>query len=112
MLDPDVVETGVGVAQSDKTGYWYAVQMFGRPASASIEFSITNRADSAIEYVIGDRTFELPPRFTRTHTRCRKPQITLDLEAERPGTREIEPASGDRYVIVEQSGELQLRRQE
>ena len=32
MLDPDVTETGVGVAQSE-TGYYYAVQMFGRPRS-------------------------------------------------------------------------------
>jgi len=31
MLDPDVIETGVAVARSEKTGYFYAVQMFGRP---------------------------------------------------------------------------------
>ena len=31
LLDAEVVETGVGVAQSRKTHRWYAVQMFGRP---------------------------------------------------------------------------------
>lgn len=31
MLDPDVTETGVGVAYSQESGAYFAVQMFGRP---------------------------------------------------------------------------------
>jgi hypothetical protein len=34
MLDPDVREIGVGVARSNKTGRYYAVEDFGRPLSA------------------------------------------------------------------------------
>jgi uncharacterized protein YkwD len=42
MLDPAVAQTGVAVAQSQDSGYYYAVQMFGRPKSKSIEFSLFN----------------------------------------------------------------------
>ena len=30
MLEKDVVHTAVAVARSDRNGYYYAVQMFGR----------------------------------------------------------------------------------
>src|SRR5262249_46807432 len=33
MVDPDVTEIGVAIAQSPETGYYYAVQLFGRPKS-------------------------------------------------------------------------------
>jgi uncharacterized protein YkwD len=110
MLDPDMVDTGVAVARSDKTGYWYAVQMFGRPASAAVEFSITNRANSAIAYTILGQTFELPPRFTRTHTRCRPSGVTFDFSESEPGATRIEPANGDRYYIAQENGQLAIRK--
>jgi uncharacterized protein YkwD len=34
MLEPTALDTAVAVAQSEKTGRYYAVQMFGRPRSA------------------------------------------------------------------------------
>jgi uncharacterized protein YkwD len=41
MLDPDVTEIGVAIAQSEKTGYYYAVQMFGRPKADAVRFEIS-----------------------------------------------------------------------
>jgi len=38
MLDPDVTEIGVAIAQSEESQYFYAVQVFGRPKSLSIAF--------------------------------------------------------------------------
>ena len=38
MLDPDLLEAGMAVAQSKESGKYYAVQVFGRPRSAAIEF--------------------------------------------------------------------------
>lgn len=67
MLDADATETGLAVAQSDQTSYYYAVQMFGRPSSQRIEFQIVNRSAAAISYEIGGRPFTLPPQYTRTH---------------------------------------------
>ena len=61
MLDADVRETGVAIARGERTGYWYAVQLFGRPKSAALEFKIANESDATIQYSIKDRSFELPP---------------------------------------------------
>jgi uncharacterized protein YkwD len=55
MLDPDVTETGGAVAQNEDTGYYYAVQMFGRPKSKAITFKVANEADTTVEYRVGDR---------------------------------------------------------
>jgi uncharacterized protein YkwD len=108
MLDPDVTETGVAVAQSDETGYYYAVQMFGRPQADRIEFEIANESPEEVSYTIGDRTFTLPPRYTRTHSQCRPPEVTMDWPGEQePAT--VRPANGDRYTIVRENGEFRLR---
>lgn len=113
MLDPEVTETGVSVAHSSKTGYYYAVQMFGRPVSQRIEFRITNKADTAVEYRLGDRTYSLPPRYTRTHQQCRPSELTVQPPREgakgTPGTSQtVKPADGSRYVI-EQGPDGDLR---
>ena len=108
MLEEGVQETGVGIAQSDDTGYWYAVQMFGRPESAAIEFSVANQSDADIQYTIGKRTFPLPPRYTRTHTRCRPTEATFDFPEDKGGTETVTPDDGDKYVIVEKGDQLEV----
>ena len=45
MLEPAVIQTGVAIAQSEKSGYYYAVQLVGRPRSLLNEFSIRNESD-------------------------------------------------------------------
>lgn len=107
MLDPDVTETGVAVAQSKESGYYYAVQMFGRPQSQQIEFSLFNRSKTTVEYAIGKKQFSLPPRYRRTHTRCRPPEVSFSGS----GLNEkLQPANGSRYVI-ESAPEKGLRIQ-
>lgn len=131
MLDADVTETGVAIAQSDKTGYYYGVQLFGRPKSMAIEFSIRNAAGDEVVYSIADRTYSLPPRFTRTHLQCRPPTVKLLGVAERGDSKGSEkeqsqpdrndqdsrqmavatakPAGGEK-LVVEQTGDgLKLR---
>lgn len=117
MLDPDVTETGVAVAHSSKTGYYYAVQMFGRPVSQRLQFRITNKADRAVEYRVGEQTYSLPPRYTRTHQQCRPSELTLqpprDSDKGTQGTPQtIKPADGSRYVIEPgRDGGLQVQRE-
>jgi uncharacterized protein YkwD len=99
MLDPAVTETGVGVAQSEQTGAYYAVQLFGRPMSQQIEFQITNTANVAIPYTIDGQTMSLPPQATHTHQQCRPPEVTFHW----PGTQErktVQPSHGARYTIM------------
>jgi hypothetical protein len=98
MLDPDVTEIGVWVARSEGSGYYYAVQMFGRPKSQAIEFKIDNRSGETIEYTIGEESFTLPPRYVRTHTRCRPPELTFRWPGD-AGTEAVKPQTGDRFVV-------------
>lgn len=112
MLDQDVVETGVSAARSEETGYWYAVQMFGRPASAAVEFKIANRTDSAVEYAIGDRTFPLPPRYTRTHTRCRSSSVTFNFQEDQGGAKRIEPGNDESYYVSQKNGQIAIYQEE
>ncbi|MEP7206282.1 MAG: CAP domain-containing protein [Casimicrobiaceae bacterium] len=110
MLDHDVTEIGVGLARSEKSGRWYGVQMFGLPASASHTFSITNTSDSRVSYRLGDRTFDLAPRVTRTHERCRPAQLRFDRPRGESVT--VHPEAGQRVVIeADGSGNWRLQRE-
>jgi hypothetical protein len=109
MLDPDVTETGVAVAQSKQTGYWYAVQMFGRPLSQRLTFQVANRANVGIDYVLGGRTLPLPPRSTRTHQRCRPAELVFQWPDEQERTT-VHPQNGERYTVVrEDSGKFRVK---
>jgi uncharacterized protein YkwD len=104
MLNPDVTQIGVGVARSDKTGYYYAVQLFGRPKSQAIKFELANQAGIDVPYVLGERSLTLPPGTQRTHEQCSAGQLSLN------GTV-VAPRNGDRYVITRSdSGKLELRK--
>jgi uncharacterized protein YkwD len=111
MLDPDVTETGVAIARSEKTGYYYAVQMFGRPKSQAIEFRIENRSGEAVSYVIGDRTFELPPRMIRTHTQCRPGEAKFRWPGDDEAKAAVKPANGDRFAVVKDGGSFTVKKQ-
>jgi uncharacterized protein YkwD len=114
MLDPDVTETGVAIARSEKSGYYYAVQLFGRPRSEMIEFKITNRTASPVKYQIGAEKFQLPPRYTRTHEDCRSGELTLlppedDMESKKNAGPSTTPKNGDQFAVVQdESGKLKL----
>lgn len=118
MLDADVTQTGVAVVRSSNSGYYYAVQMFGRPASQRIEFQVVNRLEAEVSYEIAGRMYSLPPRHTRTHQRCRPAELTLQSpqDAEAPREQEskaVQPQSGDRYAVVRgASGDLALEREQ
>jgi uncharacterized protein YkwD len=110
MLDPGVTETGVGVAQSEQTGYYYAVQMFGRLTTEMMEFQITNHTDTSVSYTMGGQTFPLQPRSTRTHQQCQPTEITFQW----PGRQEqttVQPQHGDQYTIMQEaSGRFILQK--
>jgi len=108
LLDPAVTETGIGVAQSEQTGAYYAVQLFGRPKSQQIEFQITNTSNVAIPYTIDSQTVTLPPQATHTHQQCRPPEVAFHW----PGAQErktVRPNHGDHYTIVRgEAGEFRV----
>jgi uncharacterized protein YkwD len=108
MLDPDVTETGVAVARSEKTGYFYAVQMFGRPKSLAIEFKIANRTDVKLEYTIGEDKYTLEPLFNQTHTRCRAGEITFTSPK---GLEAVKAGAGDKFAVTGKNGTYQVKKE-
>jgi uncharacterized protein YkwD len=99
LLDPDLYDIGVGVAQSKQTGRYYAVQDFGRPKSKAITFRVSNNTDSIIHYTVGQRTFTLRPRYTMTHERCRPGKITFDLPGENGEGEVYRVRNGAHYTV-------------
>ena len=98
MLLPAATETGVGVAQGED-GRYFAVQMLGRPKSAAIRFSVENRSGESVQYKAGGKSYRLAPRVTRTHTVCRRPELSIDV----PGSKEsysTRPTDGARYTVT------------
>src|SRR5262249_45324930 len=118
MLNPDVTETGAAVARSAETGYYYAVQMFGRPKSLAFEFEIANRAGAEVTYKVGDESFTLKPRYVMKHTVCVPTDVTFQWpdaagEAGKGGSQTIRPtANGERYAVVTgPDGKLTVRKE-
>ncbi len=114
MLDPDVTETGVAVAQSEETHYFYAVQVFSRPKSMSITFQITNEADKVVHYELDGEAFSLPPEFTRTHERCRPGEFTLnppdDAKESTNDRKTWRPTNGEHFFIRKENGSYEVKR--
>jgi uncharacterized protein YkwD len=99
LLDPDLTEIGVALARSPETGYYYAVQDFGRPESLRLEFKVTNDADATIKYQLGERTFPLPPGYTRAHQTCRPAPVIFRWPGESDSLT-LRPARGDHLDVT------------
>jgi len=109
MLDHEATETAVAVAQSPRTGRYYAVQMFGRPQAMRVTFHISNRSPAAVRYELGGEWFQLPPRTTRTHERCHAEPMTLRLPGE-PKEMTVQPANGARYAVERFAGRYRVTK--
>ena len=109
LLDPEVTDIGVAIAQSEKSRTYYAVQLFGRPLSKQIEFRVANASPVAVDYELNGKTFSLPPRATRIHQECRATRLTVRLPGERQSTT-VQPADGDRYDVVRLGSRYQLKK--
>jgi hypothetical protein len=109
MLDPDVTETGVAIARSEKTGHYYAVQLFARPKSEAIAFKVQNQSGEKVTYAIGDKTFDLTPRMTRTHTQCRPAELKFTWPGDKTAT--AKPAGGDVLVVTKDQAGFAVKKE-
>jgi hypothetical protein len=105
MVDPDVMETGVAIGHDPKSDRYYAVQEFGRPRSAAIHFEITNHTPETLRYAVADarraktpaKMFELPPRTTMYHARCRPAKLDWGWTEKDDS---VKAANGRAYAIM------------
>ncbi len=98
LLAPEATDIGVGISRSANSGRYYAVQMFGRPSTLLLKFSLSNRSRVALNYQLDDKRYALPPGMTRTHEQCNTPALSVNV----PGQAEamtLKPANGTRYRI-------------
>ncbi|NUZ06543.1 CAP domain-containing protein [Piscinibacter koreensis] len=105
LLSTDVAEIGVGVAQSARSKRFYGVQVFARPEAEQIRFTVTNQSGREVGYRLGEQTYRLAPRVTRTHTICTPEPLAL------AGSAPVTPAAGARFTVDGAGGALQLRRE-
>ncbi len=102
MLADFIAETGVAIASIDGVTF-YAVQMFGRPQSASIKLSVENDSDALRTLVIeandSHDEIELPPRTRLTMSRCFPTTLRLAEEL---------PNASQRKITVSKDAELTI----
>ncbi len=116
MLDPDLTETAVVIARSESTGYYYAVQLFGRPQSLLIDFSVANQSGMEVKYHVGEQDYELKPNMIRTHRYPRHLEIVLGAKDAKKELGAAPPmacafAQGDSFVILLDDGKLVLKKE-
>ena len=112
MLDPDVTQTGVGVARSEKTGYYFAVQMFGRPKSDSVKFEVENRTTATVSYKVLEQTFEIQPRYTQYHEMGRPSDVTFELKADgKPAPQTFKLEKKSRFILVDAGGTVKAQKE-
>lgn len=110
MLGEHLQDTGIGLATTDGRTF-YAVQMFGRPRSASIAIRIVNESEKVAELEVegdsGTDSMEIPPRAIVRLRRCMPTQLSVgDSESK------LEISESAELAIVASDEGLVLRRSE
>jgi uncharacterized protein YkwD len=111
MLDASATQIGVGVARSEESGTFYAVQLLGRPRSQRIAFDVRNDAPMTVRYLLGEQAHSLRPGDAYHHEICRSQRLTVE-QADGPdgAAWPIEPQDGERFTVTQQNNRLQVRR--
>lgn len=98
LLLGDATEIGVAVVRvPDRNPKFLSVQLFGRPESLKVTFSIQNQSGKAVSYTLGTEIEVLQPREMVTHTDCDARSLSIDKTGKAPAR--FDPRDGDRFVI-------------
>jgi hypothetical protein len=98
LLLPGATDIGVAVVRvAYKHPKYVSVQLFGRPESLKVTFSIQNQSGKAIYYKLGEETDRLAPRETASYSHCNPRQLSVDRPGEAPAR--FDPRNGDHFVV-------------
>ena len=112
LLDGDMTDVGIAVAQSARSGRHYAVQLFGRPRALAVRITLANRSRDTVHYDLGGESYELKPNVVRTHDQCRRALLALNAEGlDGPSAKPISIEHGARYRIDDAGQGIRLRRE-
>ena len=107
LLLADATEIGVAVVRApDKHPKFISVQMFGRPASLKVTFTIQNLAGKAVGYTLGNERDVINPREMITHAQCA--DDGLSIEGAGTAAKAMKPRDGDRFVIRTLNGTIRV----
>jgi uncharacterized protein YkwD len=112
LLDGDMTDVGTAVAQSPRSGRYYAVQLFGRPRSQAVRITLGNRSRDPVHYELAGERYEIKPGVVRTHDRCRRALLALSAEGlDELSAKPITIEHGARYRIEDAGDGIRLRRE-
>jgi Cysteine-rich secretory protein family len=98
LLLAGATEIGVAVARAPgDSPAFVSVQLFGRPESLTVTFTVENRTAKATTYSLGTQTDRIAPRETVTHADCLPRALSVDRGSD--GPVHFNPSNGDRFVI-------------
>ncbi len=109
MLKADAIDTAVALARVVAKGAprYYAVQLFGRPKSARVQFRVSNPSDTAVRYRVEGREYVAQSRQARTHTECGPAPVFFEIAGEASFTAQ----GGERFVVRREGGRVSVRRE-
>jgi hypothetical protein len=103
LLLAEATDIGVAVVRAEhKHPKFLSVQLFGRPASLKVTFSIENRSGRAVHYTLGAEADRLAPREIVTYGACSPRPLSLERPGEAPAR--FDPGNGDRFIVRAQTG--------
>lgn len=83
LLMEHATQVGVAIAKARREEKYFAVQLFGRPASLQFSFEIHNRAGRSVAYAVDREGAAVEPMTVVRHTVCAPAEVTFQL---RPGS--------------------------
>jgi uncharacterized protein YkwD len=108
LLSAQATQAAVAIARGAGSGRYYAVHLFGRPATLRSSFEIENRSNRTLRYTLHGRSQTLPRGTVRRHTQCTPPSLRVEALAV-----VLHPSAGQRVVIeTARGGGLQVRAAE
>lgn len=73
-------ETGVAIVKARREEKYFAVQLFGRPASLQFTFEIENRSGKEVVYAVGGEDLRIASATLMRHTLCEPAEVAFQVK--------------------------------